>query len=80
MYRIVPQTSRRLQLLPELAQPTLRTPARGRVAGLDRELMRKAIHLLVALVPPLASVHLHLAMGLLMAGTLFYTVCPRRCG
>ena len=43
-------------------------------AGLDRELMRKAIHLLVALVPPLASVHLSLTMGLLMAGTLFYTV------
>ena len=41
--------------------------------GFDRELIRKAIHLLVALVPPLASVHLPLTMGLLMAGTLFYT-------
>ncbi|CAI8006422.1 hypothetical protein GBAR_LOCUS4711 [Geodia barretti] len=45
----------------------------GVADGFDRELIRKAIHLLVALVPPLASVHLPLTMGLLMAGTLFYT-------
>lgn len=67
MYRIVPQTSPVL-----LAEP--RRPASAAPAGLDRELMRKAIHLLIALAPPLASVHPHLAMGLLMAGTLFYTV------
>lgn len=58
-------------------------PARGRfvsysatypatAVGLDRELIRKAIHLLVAIVPPLASLHFQLAMGLIAAGTLFY--------
>lgn len=73
MYRIAPQTSRPVQLLPALAQPTLRMPARARADGLDRELIRKAIHLLVALVPPLAAVNLPVTMGLLMAGTLFYT-------
>ncbi len=74
MYRIAPQTSRTLDLLPALTQPAPRMPARAGLAeGLDRELIRKAIHLLVALVPPLASVNLPVTMGLLMAGTLFYT-------
>lgn len=45
----------------------------GMTDGLDRELIRKAIHLLVALVPSLASANLPLTMGLLMVGTLFYT-------
>lgn len=67
MYSIVPQTSP--VLLSRAAAAGFAAPA-----GLDRELMRKAIHLLIALAPPLASVHLHLAMGLLMGGTLFYTV------
>lgn len=67
MYSIVPQTSP--VLLSRTAAAGFAAPA-----GLDRELMRKAIHLLIALAPPLASVHMHLAMGLLMAGTLFYTV------
>ena len=80
MYRIASQTSRTVELLPAPAQPALRMPVRaglaagaGLAGGLDRELIRKAIHLLVALVPPLASVNLPVTMGLLMAGTLFYT-------
>ncbi len=80
MYRIASQTSRTVELLPAPAQPALRMPVRAGLAasaglaeGLDRELIRKAIHLLVALVPPLASVNLPVTMGLLMAGTLFYT-------
>ena len=68
------QTSRVLGLFPALSGPAPRPLAHAGVTdGLDRELIRKAIHLLVALVPPLASVHLPLTMGLLMAGTLFYT-------
>ena len=67
------QTSRTLERVPALGRPAPRGaayPVAG--AGLDRELIRKAIHLLVALVPPLASVHFQLTMGLLAAGTLFY--------
>jgi phytol kinase len=39
---------------------------------LRTEVVRKAIHLLIALVPLLASIDVSLTMGLLGAGTLFY--------
>jgi dolichol kinase len=39
---------------------------------LRTELIRKAIHLLVALVPLLAAIDVSLTMGLVGAGTLFY--------
>jgi dolichol kinase len=39
---------------------------------LRTELIRKAIHLLIALVPLLAAIDVGLTMGLLGAGTLFY--------
>ena len=39
---------------------------------LRTEFIRKAIHLLIALVPVLASVSVSLTLGLLGAGTLFY--------
>jgi len=39
---------------------------------LRTEVVRKLIHMLVALVPFIASVDLHLAVGLLAGGTLFY--------
>ena len=74
MYRIASQTSHTFRLLPALVGSRAQTLAHtGVTDGLDRELIRKAIHLLVALVPPLASVHLPFTMGLLVAGTLFYT-------
>jgi dolichol kinase len=39
---------------------------------LSAEIVRKTIHLLVALVPAIAAIDVALAMGLLGAGTLFY--------
>jgi phytol kinase len=36
------------------------------------EIVRKSLHFLIALVPPLASVNLSATLGLLAAGTLFY--------
>ncbi len=45
-------------------------------AGIERlpgELVRKSIHLLIALVPPIASWNLPFAMSLLAAGTLIYS-------
>jgi len=42
------------------------------IESLRTEVIRKSIHMLVALVPVIASVDLHLAVGLLGGGTLFY--------
>jgi phytol kinase len=39
------------------------------------ELLRKSIHLLIALVPALASIHLGFTVALLTAGILTYTLC-----
>ena len=74
MYRIAPQTSHisRLRLALTNPGPQVLGP-QGLANSLDRELVRKSIHLLVALVPPLAAVHLIMAIGFLMAGILFYT-------
>ncbi len=48
----------------------------GRVSSeeLQTELFRKSIHFLIALVPPLASIHLAGTMALLGAGTMVYAV------
>jgi dolichol kinase len=47
--------------------------ARDQVSNvLSAEIVRKAIHLLVALVPAIAAIDVAVAMGLLGAGTLFY--------
>lgn len=48
----------------------------GRIssAELQTELFRKSIHFLIALVPPLASIHLAATMALLGAGTMVYAV------
>jgi dolichol kinase len=37
------------------------------------EVVRKSIHMLIALVPPLAALNVHLTMALLAGGVLFYT-------
>jgi dolichol kinase len=39
------------------------------------EMVRKGIHLLIAVVPALAAVHKHFAMALLAAGIVLYTAC-----
>jgi dolichol kinase len=45
------------------------TPAIARVQG---EVVRKSLHLLIAIVPVLASIDLTATLGLLAVGTLFY--------
>ncbi len=45
------------------------TPAIARVQG---EIVRKSLHLLIAVVPVLASIDLNATLGMLALGTLFY--------
>jgi phytol kinase len=51
---------------------TGRAKVSARIERLPGELVRKSIHLLIALVPPLAALNLPFTMSLLAAGTLFY--------
>jgi dolichol kinase len=53
-----------------------------RIELLPGELVRKSIHLLIALVPPMASLNLPFTMSLLAVGTLFYAFAEasRRAG
>ena len=44
----------------------------ARIERLPGELVRKSLHLLIALVPPLAALNLPFTMSLLAAGTLVY--------
>jgi len=46
--------------------------AGGKTVQLKTEVIRKAIHILVALVPLIAGVDVYFAVGLLAGGTLFY--------
>ena len=46
--------------------------AAGKSVQLKTEVIRKAIHILVALVPLIAAVDIHFTIGLLAGGTLFY--------
>jgi phytol kinase len=50
---------------------TIWIPAPGRIRG---EVVRKALHLLIALVPSLAAVSVSFTLALLAAGTLFYAL------
>lgn len=43
------------------------------VKGLEKEFIRKSIHLLIASVPVLASINIAITIGLLTAGTLIYS-------
>ena len=55
----------------------LPTPTIGldvRIGEIRTELIRKLIHILVAIVPFLAAVSTPITMGLLAAGTVFYTL------
>lgn len=44
---------------------------------IQKEFLRKGIHLLIAFVPGIAYMNLGLAMGLLSGGVLFYAACER---
>ena len=46
--------------------------ASGNIIQLKTEIIRKAIHILVALVPLIAAANVYFAVGLLAGGTLFY--------
>jgi phytol kinase len=63
-----------MQENPDLSQPvsTDRTNATTATLRLQGEIVRKSLHLMVALVPVLASVSLSGTLALLAAGTLFY--------
>ena len=43
------------------------------VKGLEKEFVRKSIHLLIASIPLLASINFSVTIGLLTAGTLIYS-------
>jgi dolichol kinase len=63
----------------EALRPTAKVVSALQFPG---ELVRKSLHLLIALVPLLASYDLSLALSLLAAGTIFYTLAEasRRSG
>lgn len=62
---------------PALVRPRTRILSTARPAELKGELVRKALHLLIALVPRLAAIDTELTMALLAAGTLFYVLAER---
>lgn len=41
--------------------------------GIEKEFVRKSIHLLIASIPVLASINIEITIGLLTAGTLIYS-------
>ncbi len=51
-----------------------RAQAASSIARVQGEIVRKSLHLLIAVVPVLASVNLPATLGLLGLGTLFYTL------
>ena len=59
-----------------VSQRTVFTPSASLPEDLRTELVRKSIHMLIALVPTIASVFgVGITLGLLSAGTLFYSCC-----
>jgi phytol kinase len=64
-------------MYPTLVRPRTRTLQITRPVELKGELVRKALHLLIALVPWLAAIDTKLTMVLLGAGTLFYVLAER---
>jgi len=53
-------------------RPSVQTRVAALIAEFESEIVRKSLHLLIALVPPLAAWNLRVAMLILGAGTLFY--------
>jgi len=51
----------------------LKTVSTSRQQELTTELIRKSIHMLIALVPPLAALNLEVTLLMLGSGVLFYT-------
>jgi len=47
--------------------------AAGPFGGIEKEFVRKSIHLLIASIPVLASINISITIGLLTAGTLIYS-------
>jgi len=45
----------------------------GSFGGIEKEFVRKSIHLLIASIPVLASINISITIGLLTAGTLIYS-------
>jgi phytol kinase len=60
-----------------LVRPKTRILQIAHPMELKGELVRKALHLLIALVPRLAAIDIQLTMVLLGAGTLFYVLAER---
>jgi phytol kinase len=58
--------------IPAISIQNGRAKVSARIERLPGELVRKAIHLLIALVPPLAAIDLTFTMSILAIGTLFY--------